>query len=86
MKNLILVLLVSCFSAFSLTAKEVSRVSAQIQGFNGKMVYFDFVEKDGINQEFPYMENQEMEFGVELDDITMMKINAWVVVCLEPGD
>ena len=86
MKNLILVLLVSCFSAFSLTAKEVSRVSAQIQGFNGKMVYFDFVEKDGINQEFPYMENQEMEFDVELDDITMMKINAWVVVCLEPGD
>ena len=69
MKNLILVLLVSCFSTFSLTAKEVSRVGGQIHGFNGKMVYFDFVEKDGINQEFPYMENQEMEFDVELDDI-----------------
>ena len=86
MKRVILVLIVSCFSILPSMAKKVSRISAEIQGFNKKMVYFDFMEKDGINQEFPYSENQLMEFDVELDDITMLKINAWVIICLEPGD
>lgn len=87
MKSAILVLIVSCLSCLSVRAQKKCHISAEIQRFEGgDMVYFDFMEKDGINQEFPYKENQLMEFDVELDDITMLKINAWVIICLEPGD
>ena len=87
MKSILLVLIVGCLSCLSLQAQKKCHISAEIQGFTGgDMIYFDFMEKDGINQEFPYKENQLMEFDVELDDITMMKINAWVIICLEPGD
>lgn len=87
MKSIVFILMVGCLPFLPLQAQKKSHISAEIQGFTGgDMVYFDFMEKDGINQEFPYIENQLLEFDVELDDITMMKINAWVIICLEPGD
>lgn len=79
--------MLGCIYIFPVGAKgKMTYISAEIQGFDGKMVYFDFVEKDGVNAEFPYQENQVMEVAVELEDITMLRINAWVYVCLQPGD
>lgn len=87
MKKIILFLILGCIYFLPVNAKgKMTHVSAEIQGFNEKMVYFDFVEKDGISAEFPYNENQLMEVDVELDDVTMLRVNAWVYICLQPGD
>ena len=87
MKKIVLLLFLGCIYFLPANAKgKMTHVSAEIQGFNGEMVYFDFIEKDGISAEFPYQENQLMEVDVELDDVTMLRINAWVYVCLQPGD
>lgn len=86
MKNFLCILILNCFIVFSSNAKKVSQVQVEIRGYEGRMVYFDFVEKDNVDKEFPYFEGQEMAFDVELEDITMMKINDWIQICLEPGD
>ena len=43
-------------------------ISAEIYGYVRDQVYFDFLEKEGINMEFPYKEGQVIEFTVDLDD------------------
>ena len=42
-------------------------ISAEIYGYVRDQVYFDFLEKEGINMEFPYKEGQVIEFTVDLD-------------------
>lgn len=37
-------------------------ISAEIYGYVRDQVYFDFLEKEGINMEFPYKEGQVIEF------------------------
>ena len=87
MRRIILALLLGCIFILPAGAKgKMTYITAEIQGYNGDMVYFDFMEKEGINAELPYQENQLMEIAVELDDITMLRINTWIYVCLQPGD
>lgn len=85
MKQIILTLGICCV-IFCAHAGELTHISAEITGFAGKEISFDFVEEPAQNMKFPYIENQLIEFDVELSDITMLKINGWVAVCLQPGD
>lgn len=84
----IIIILACCLSAIvSLQAQRAATVTATMSGYQGgKVVDFEFIEKDGINQQIPYSNNQEMEFEAELDYITMMKINGRTSVILQPGD
>lgn len=50
-------------------------ISAEIYGYVRDQVYFDFLEKEGINMEFPYKEGQVIEFTVDLDDVTTLVLN-----------
>lgn len=85
MKKVIFIVL-CCAWCMAAKAKETTHIRVIIQGYTEKMVGFQFVENASLNMEYPYVENQVMEFDVELDGITMMKINGWVQVCLQPGD
>lgn len=87
MKNLVFVLIFSCACVLPSQGKQPTRISGEFNGFiRAKTVFFDFVEKEEANSEFPYMEDQEVSFSVELDDITTMKVNSYIEVCLQPGD
>jgi len=61
-------------------------ITAEIFGYHGSKVHFDFLEQEGINMEYPYKEGQLMEFSVELDDITTMFVNTFIEVYLQTGD
>ena len=61
-------------------------ITAEIFGYQRDKVHFDFIEKEGINMEFPYKDGQLIEFMVELDDITTMILNTFIEVYLQPGD
>lgn len=72
-----------------LTAKEKGQdtyVCVEVYGYGGKMVSFDYMEKPEAYVEFPYKEGQPMEVVTKLTDITMLNINMWVNICLQPGD
>ncbi len=87
MRKLLVILFMA--SALPLVAKEKgqeARVSVEIYGYNGKMVTFDFVEEPDAYIEFPYKEGQPMEVAATLDDVTMLNVNMWVNICLQPGD
>ncbi|MDY4044418.1 MAG: hypothetical protein SOY65_11530 [Marinifilaceae bacterium] len=84
-----LLLTVFLCGLFSWTCNAKGRptvVSAEIYGYQGDKVHFDFLEKEGINMEFPYKDGQLMEFTVDLDDITTLKLNTFIEVFLQPGD
>ena len=84
------ILLIICLCGlFSFTAEAKGRptvITAEISGYLRDKVHFDFLEKEGINMEFPYKDGQLMEFSVELDDITTMILNTFIEVYLQPGD
>lgn len=88
MKQLFFVFLlgVCCFSWQASRAQQITSVSAIIKGYNGEVVDFEFMNQDGINQQFPYQDGQEMTFDVKLKDVTLMKLNAWIWIWLRPGD
>lgn len=87
MRYLFLVFVFCGVFSFSCNAKKRPTViSAEIFGYAGDKVHFDFLEKEGINMEFPYKDGQLMEFTVELDDITTLKLNTFIEVFLQPGD
>lgn len=86
MKKMILLYTIMSIGLLSLHAKHQTHISAEIMGLEGEVVFFDFLEKTGINMEFPYVNGQKMEFSVALDDITMMRVNSFIHVCLQPGD
>lgn len=85
MKRLVLALLFGCL-IHGVQAGQLSRISAEISGFSGKEIVFWFVEEPALTMRFPYVESQKMEFEVELTDITMLKINGLLSICLQPGD
>lgn len=87
MKYLALILIFFCTIILPAQAQKPTYINAEFHGFiRSKMVYFDFMEKEEANAEFPYMEDQAVSFSVKLDDITMMKVNSFIEVCLQPGD
>lgn len=89
MKRLFVFALCLCLcslSAFSKGKGKLTYITAEIQGCEAKTIYFDFVEREDLNMQFPYVENQKMELAVELNDVTMLNINSWINIALEPGD
>lgn len=86
MKRGILLFLLSVAFSLCASAGKVSTITATIHGYNGETVYFDLIEQMEDSFEFPYAEGQTYSFDVELKDITMLKINNWVWICLKPGD
>lgn len=82
-------LLLACWiilSVFSLHAQKPASISATVKGYNGKVVDFEFMNQDGINMQFPYREGQEMSFESKLNGINLIKVNAYVWICVRPGD
>ena len=78
-----LIVLALCHCA-AMAGKTV--VTATLKGYSGKMVYFDFMPQTEENREYPYEEGRTYTFEADLKDITLMKINSWVWICLKPGD
>ena len=70
MKYIVLIICLCNLFSFTVIAKERPTViTAEIFGYQRDKVHFDFIEKEGINMEFPYKDGQLIEFMVELDDI-----------------
>ena len=87
MKYIVLIICLCNLFSFTVKAKERPTViTAEIFGYQRDKVHFDFIEKEGINMEFPYKDGQLIEFMVELDDITTMILNTFIEVYLQPGD
>lgn len=86
MKRLVLLFLFCVSCTVLAFAGKVSTITATIHGYTGETVYFDLIEQPEDSYEFPYAEGQTYTFDVELKGITMLKINAWVWICLKPGD
>ena len=87
MKGILILLLLAC--AWPTMAKEKGKqtyVSMEVYGYQGRSIYFDFMEKNDANVDCPYKEGQLMEVTANLDDITMLNVNMWVNMCLQPGD
>lgn len=87
MKGILILLLLAC--AWPTMAKEKGKqtyVSMEVYGYQGRSIYFDFMEKNDANVDYPYKEGQLMEVTANLDDITMLNVNMWVNMCLQPGD
>ena len=69
MKYIVLIICLCNLFSFTVKAKERPTViTAEIFGYQRDKVHFDFIEKEGINMEFPYKDGQLIEFMVELDD------------------
>ena len=85
MKNIIFVLLLA-MGFGSVHAQKKTSVSAVVEGYNGKVIDFEFMNQEGINQQFPYREGQNMTFDVEMEDINLLLVNAYIWICLRPGD
>lgn len=87
MRCLTFILIFCCSCFLPAQAKKATYISGKFHGYiRSDRVFFDFIEKEEANTEFPYMEDQEVSFSVELDDITTMKVNSYIEVCLLPGD
>ena len=87
MKYIFLIIGLMGILAFPAEAKERATViSAEIYGYVRDKVYFNFLEEEGINMEFPYKEGQVMEFTVDLDDVTTLVLNTFIEIYLQPGD
>lgn len=82
-----LLLLIALFvSAGDLYAQETATIRARFNNTDRDRMYFTFGEQADANIEFPYRAGRELEFNVDLDGITMMRINTFVLVLVQPGD
>lgn len=86
MKKIFFALLFCAVAVCTAEAQGTATIRARFEGTTRDMIYFDFMEQSGANMEFPYREGREIEFDVELDGITLMKINTFVLVVVQPGD
>lgn len=73
-------------ATLALQAQKTAKISATVKGYNGKVVDFEFMNQDDCNQQFPYKEGAEMAFETELDGLNLMKVNAYIWICVRPGD
>ena len=89
MKSILSMIVLSllCVATFNVaTAQGTATVKAKFNNTDRDRIYFDFMEQSDANMEFPYKAGQVLEFMVDIDDITMMRINTFVLVVLQPGD
>lgn len=85
MKKIYLLVLMVVF-AFAAKAGEPATISATIDGYTGSVVNFEFIDNPDNNMSYPYREGNTMGFDVELDEPSLLKINAWIWVIVSPGD
>lgn len=82
----VLTVWLGCLLACAAVAQKTARISAVVNGYNGKVVDFEFIDNPGNNMQYPYADGKRMEFEVELKEPSLMKINRWVWVMVCPGD
>lgn len=76
----------ACLLAVGLQAQKMTKISAAVDGYNGKVIDFEFVDNPDNNMQFPYASGQRMEFEVELKEPALVKINLWIWLLVCPGD
>lgn len=81
-----LVFVALCVCAGSAFAQGKATIKARFNNMERSKVYFTFMEKNSESKEFPYRDGQIIEFDVDLDDVTMLKINTFVLAVVQPGD
>ena len=85
MKKILVTMLV-CLLFAGVQAQKTAKISATAVGYTGKVVDFEFIDNPANNQQFPFKDNQLMEFEVELKEPSLMKVNAWLWMIVCPGD
>lgn len=76
-----------CVSAIGgLMAQGTATIRTKMVGTDRDLIYFDFMEHPEAAMEFPYKDGRVVEFDVELAGVTMLKINTFVLVVVQPGD
>lgn len=86
MKRIFFLFILCVLQFSSVCAQKKTLVSATVSGYNGKVVDFEFIGQEKCNMQFPYKEGQNMEFEAELNDVVILKVNAWIWIFLRPGD
>ncbi len=76
----------ACLLAVGLQAQKMTKISAVADGYNGKVIDFEFVDNPENNMQFPYASGKRMEFEVELKEPALVKINLWMWLLVCPGD
>lgn len=75
-----------CLLVIGLQAQKITKISAVADGYNGKVIDFEFIDNPDNNMQFPYVSGQRMEFEVELQEPALVKINLWLWLMVCPGD
>lgn len=76
----------ACLLVMGVQAQKLTKISAVADGYNGKVIDFEFVDNPDNNMQFPYVSGQRMEFEVELKEPALVKINLWMWLVVCPGD
>ena len=82
----ILVCMLVCLLCAGVQAQKTAKIKATAVGYTGKVIDFEFIDNTANNQQFPFKDNQLMEFEVELKEPSLMKVNAWLWMIVCPGD
>lgn len=67
-------------------AQTKSSIDATVDGYNGKMISFDFMQNSKYNKQYTYIPNNPMGLTFELTELEMVKLNNYVWLLMEPGD
>ena len=63
MKKILFSMLV-CLLCTGVQAQKMAKISATATGYPGKIIDFEFIDNIANNQQFPFKDNQLMEFEV----------------------
>ena len=85
MKKIFFLLLMVVFTC-SIYADGTATISAVVDGYKGRVVDFEFIDNPDNNMSYSYTDGKRMEFDVELNEPSLLKINAWIWVLVSPGD
>lgn len=85
LKKIFTLLMLGSLYAYSATSQK-TKISATVTGYSGKVIDFEFMEDRSLNMQFPYAANREMSFETDLKDVTMLIINRYIWLVLQPGD
>lgn len=85
MKKVLMSMLV-CLLFTGIQAQKTVKISATGVGYTGRVIDFEFIDNPANNQQFPFKDNQKMEFEVELKEPSLLKVNAWLWMIVCPGD
>lgn len=86
LKKIFSLLMLGSLLTITATAQKTTKITATVTGYTGKLIYFDFMEERAQSQQFPYASGRQMSFEVELTDVTMLIINNYIWLVLQPGD